>query len=110
MVARVAQQMGVELMQEVGCSICSEDYTSEKTILKYMTEGMLLQKFLTKTNIASQSVVIIDEAHESTPSTDVFFGLVMDITRFRPDMKLLISSSTLDMDKTCDFSTHLRKS
>ena len=45
------------------------------------------------------SVLIIDEAHERTLHTDVLFGLVKDIARFRPDLKLLISSATLDADK-----------
>ena len=45
------------------------------------------------------SVLIIDEAHERTLHTDVLFGLVKDISRFRPDLKLLISSATLDADK-----------
>jgi pre-mRNA-splicing factor ATP-dependent RNA helicase DHX16 len=43
--------------------------------------------------------MIIDEAHERTLHTDILFGLVKDITRFRPDLKLLISSATLDAEK-----------
>ena len=45
------------------------------------------------------SVLIIDEAHERTLHTDILFGLVKDIARFRPDLKLLISSATLDAQK-----------
>ena len=47
--------------------------------------------------------MIIDEAHERTLHTDVLFGLVKDIARFRPDLKLLISSATLDADKFSTF-------
>jgi len=43
--------------------------------------------------------MIVDEAHERTLHTDILFGLVKDIARFRPDLKLLISSATLDADK-----------
>lgn len=49
------------------------------------------------------SVMIVDEAHERTLHTDILFGLVKDIVRFRPDLKLLISSATLDSDKFSQF-------
>jgi pre-mRNA-splicing factor ATP-dependent RNA helicase DHX16 len=49
------------------------------------------------------SALIVDEAHERTLHTDILFGLVKDIARFRPDMKLLISSATLDSDKFSQF-------
>lgn len=48
-------------------------------------------------------VMIIDEAHERTLHTDILFGLVKDIVRFRPDLKLIISSATLDAQKFSDF-------
>lgn len=51
------------------------------------------------TYFSLSSVMIIDEAHERTLHTDVLFGLVKDIARFRPDLKLLISSATLDAEK-----------
>lgn len=101
--ARVSQEMGVKLGHEVGYSIRFEDCTSEKTILKYMTDGMLLREFLGEPDLAGYSVIMVDEAHERTLSTDVLFGLVKDITRFRPDLKLLISSATLDAEKFSDY-------
>jgi pre-mRNA-splicing factor ATP-dependent RNA helicase DHX16 len=101
--ARVAQEMGVKLGAQVGYAIRFEDCTSERTILKYMTDGMLLREFLTEPDVASYSVIIIDEAHERTLHTDVLFGLVKDIARFRPDLKLLISSATLDAEKFSSF-------
>lgn len=94
--ARVAQEMGVKLGNEVGYSIRFEDCTSERTIIKYMTDGMLLREFLMEPDLESYSVIIIDEAHERTLHTDVLFGLVKDIARFRSDLKLLISSATMD--------------
>ncbi|KAL4184341.1 hypothetical protein AMTRI_Chr10g225120 [Amborella trichopoda] len=101
--ARVAQEMGVKLGHEVGYSIRFEDCTSDKTILKYMTDGMLMREFLGEPDLASYSVIMVDEAHERTLSTDILFGLVKDITRFRPDIKLLISSATLDAEKFSDY-------
>ena len=101
--ARVAQEMDVKLGNEVGYSIRFEDCTSERTILKYMTDGMLLREFLGEPDLASYSVMIIDEAHERTLHTDVLFGLIKDIARFRSDLKLLISSATLDAAKFSEF-------
>lgn len=101
--ARVAVEMGVKLGNEVGYSIRFEDCTSERTVLKYMTDGTLHREFLSEPDLASYSVMIIDEAHERTLHTDILFGLVKDIARFRPDLKLLISSATLDAEKFSKF-------
>ena len=49
------------------------------------------------------SVMMIDEAHERTLHTDILFGLVKDIARFRPDLKLLISSATMDAEKFSEY-------
>ncbi|CEI93326.1 Putative Adenosinetriphosphatase [Rhizopus microsporus] len=101
--ARVAEEMGVHLGQEVGYSIRFEDCTSERTVVKYMTDGMLLREFMTEPDLASYSCMIIDEAHERTLSTDILFGLIKDIARFRPDLKLLISSATMNAQKFSEF-------
>ncbi|GAB1600938.1 pre-mRNA-splicing factor ATP-dependent RNA helicase DHX16 [Argonauta hians] len=101
--SRVAEEMSFKLGNEVGYSIRFEDCTSERTILKYMTDGMLLREFLSEPDLASYSVIIVDEAHERTLHTDILFGLVKDIARFRPDLKLLISSATLDAEKFSEF-------
>ncbi|CAI5489924.1 unnamed protein product [Closterium sp. Naga37s-1] len=101
--ARVAQEVGCKLGHEVGYSIRFEDCTSDKTVLKYMTDGMLLREFLGEPDLASYSVMMVDEAHERTLHTDVLFGLVKDIARFRPDLKLLISSATLDAEKFSEY-------
>lgn len=101
--ARVADEMGVRLGQECGYSIRFEDCTSDKTVVKYMTDGMLLREFLTNPDLGSYSAIMIDEAHERTLSTDILFGLLKDIARFRSDLKLIISSATLDADKFSEF-------
>ena len=98
--ARVSQEMNVKLGQDVGYSIRFEDCTSNHTVIKYMTDGMLLREFLTEPDLAGYSVMMIDEAHERTLHTDVLFGLVKDISRFREnDFRLIISSATMDADK-----------
>lgn len=101
--ARVAEEIGVKLGNEVGYSIRFEDCTSERTVIKYMTDGMLLREFLSEPDLAGYTALIVDEAHERTLHTDILFGLVKDIARFRPDLKLLISSATLDSDKFSEF-------
>ncbi len=60
-----------------------------------MTDGMLLRELLTEPDLKSYSALMIDEAHERTLHTDILFALVKDISRFRPDFKLLISSATV---------------
>jgi pre-mRNA-splicing factor ATP-dependent RNA helicase DHX16 len=105
--ARVSTEMNVKLGQEVGYSIRFEDCCSEKTVIKYMTDGMLLREFLTEPDLASYSVMMIDEAHERTLHTDVLFGLVKDISRFRDDdFRLVISSATLDAEKFSEYFDH----
>eukprot|EP00954_Amorphochlora_amoebiformis_P015873 1246438-Amorphochlora_amoeboformis.AAC.1 len=95
--------MGTKLGHEVGYSIRFEDCTSESTRLKYMTDGMLLREFLGEPDLKSYSVMMIDEAHERTLHTDVLFGLIKDIARFRQDIKILISSATLNATKFSNY-------
>ncbi|KAM4878290.1 pre-mRNA-splicing factor ATP-dependent RNA helicase DHX16 isoform 2-T2 [Sylvia borin] len=104
--ARVAVEMGTKLGNEVGYSIRFEDCTSERTVLKYMTDGMLLREFLTEPDLASYSVIMVDEAHERTLHTDVLFGLIKDIARFRPRLKVLVASATLDTERFSAFFDH----
>ncbi|CAE6450412.1 unnamed protein product [Rhizoctonia solani] len=101
--ARVAEEMGTKVGYEVGYSIRFEDCTSDKTVLKYMTDGMLLREFLTEPDLAGYAALIIDEAHERTLSTDILFALVKDIARFRPELRLLISSATMDAKKFSEY-------
>lgn len=101
--ARVAEEMNSRLGHEVGYSIRFEDCTSEKTIIKYMTDGMLLREFLLEPDLSSYSCIVIDEAHERTLHTDILFGLVKDLARFRKDLKVLISSATLDADRFSEY-------
>lgn len=97
--ARVAQEMNVKLGHEVGYSIRFENCTSKSTVIQYMTDGMLLREILTEPDLAGYSCMVIDEAHERTLHSDILFGLVKDIVRFRSDLKLIISSATMDAEK-----------
>ncbi|KAG8895382.1 hypothetical protein FRC01_012410, partial [Tulasnella sp. 417] len=97
--ARVADELGTKVGYEVGYSIRFENCTSDKTVLKYMTDGMLLRELLTEPSLEGYSALVIDEAHERTLSTDILFALVKDIARFRPDLRVLVSSATMDAEK-----------
>ncbi|KAF8192739.1 mRNA splicing factor RNA helicase [Mycena galopus ATCC 62051] len=97
--ARVAAEMGVKLGDEVGYAIRFQDCTNERTVLKYMTDGMLLREFSTAPDLSEYSAIVIDEAHERTLSMDILFALVKDVAKARPDLRVLISSATLDAAK-----------
>ena len=101
--ARVSEEMGVKLGHEVGYSIRFEDNTSDSTLVKYMTDGMLLREFLTDPTLSEYSVMIIDEAHERTLHTDILFGLVKDLVNARDDFKVIIASATIDAEKFSKF-------
>lgn len=101
--ARVADEVGCKLGNEVGYTIRFEDKSSEKTVIKYMTDGMLLREFLTDPELSTYSAIMIDEAHERTLHTDILFGLLKDIAKFRPELRLLISSATLNAKKFSEY-------
>lgn len=101
--ARVADEMGVKIGNEVGYSIRFEDSTSDKTVLKYMTDGMLLREFMTEPDLGGYAALMIDEAHERTVHTDILLALVKDLARERPEMKLLISSATMNAAKFAEY-------
>ena len=73
---RVAEEVGCLIGEEVGYAIRFEDCTSEDTVIKYMTDGMLLREALLDDMMSQYSVIMLDEAHERTIHTDVLFGLL----------------------------------
>ncbi|KAF4522429.1 hypothetical protein B566_EDAN012329 [Ephemera danica] len=79
---RVSDEMGTNLGDEVGYAIRFEDCTSEKTIIKYMTDGILLRESLREPDLDHYSAIIMDEAHERSLSTDVLFGLLREFALF----------------------------
>ncbi|CAB4255400.1 similar to Saccharomyces cerevisiae YNR011C PRP2 RNA-dependent ATPase in the DEAH-box family, required for activation of the spliceosome before the first transesterification step in RNA splicing [Maudiozyma barnettii] len=97
---RVSDEMNVVLGTEVGYSIRFDEKTTPgKTILKYMTDGMLLREVLTDPELSKYSCIMIDEAHERTLATDVLLGLLKNIMKQRKSLKLLISSATVNAKK-----------
>ena len=96
---RVSEEMNVRLGQEVGYCIRFEDYTSPRTVIKYMTDGMLLRECLMDPSLNQYSVIMLDEAHERTIHTDVLFGLLKNAMQERKDLRLIVTSATLDAEK-----------
>jgi pre-mRNA-splicing factor ATP-dependent RNA helicase DHX38/PRP16 len=100
---RVSEEMSVELGQECGYAIRFEDCTSENTLIKYMTDGVLLRESLREKDLDSYSAIIMDEAHERSLNTDVLFGILRKVIQRRRDIKLVVTSATLNSDKFAQF-------
>ncbi|KAL3644364.1 hypothetical protein CASFOL_012296 [Castilleja foliolosa] len=96
---RVAEEFGCRLGEEVGYAIRFEDCSSPDTVIKYMTDGMLLREILVDEDLSQYSVIMLDEAHERTIHTDVLFGLLKQLIKRRPDLHLIVTSATLDAEK-----------
>uniref|UniRef100_A0A8C5YVG1 DEAH-box helicase 8 n=1 Tax=Marmota marmota marmota TaxID=9994 RepID=A0A8C5YVG1_MARMA len=96
---RVSEEFGCCLGQEVGYTIRFEDCTSPETVIKYMTDGMLLRECLIDPDLTQYAIIMLDEAHERTIHTDVLFGLLKKTVQKRQDMKLIVTSATLDAVK-----------
>ncbi|KAK9770219.1 putative Pre-mRNA-splicing factor ATP-dependent RNA helicase prp22 [Seiridium cardinale] len=96
---RVSEEVGCELGEEVGYTIRFEDKTGPATKIKYMTDGMLQREILMDPNLERYSVIMLDEAHERTIATDILFALLKKTCKHRPDLKIIVTSATLDADK-----------
>ncbi|OII73937.1 PRP16p pre-mRNA splicing family SFII helicase [Cryptosporidium ubiquitum] len=96
---RVADEMNVDLGEEVGYTIRFEDFTSKSTVIKYMTDGVLMRESLNDPELERYSVIIMDEAHERSLSTDVLFGIFRSVLLNRRDFRLIVTSATMDSEK-----------
>jgi len=105
--ARVSDEMDVTLGTYVGYTIRFEDISSpHETVIKFLTDGMLLREAMGDPMIRKYSVVVLDEAHERTLATDVIMGLLKEILPKRRkhsdpggELKVVVMSATLDADK-----------
>lgn len=101
---RVSEEMNCVLGEEVGYSIRFEDRTShKKTIVKYMTDGVLLREILVDPTLENYSCVIMDEAHERSLNTDILLGLFKVLLSKRKDLKLIVTSATMNADRFSSF-------
>ncbi|KFY59752.1 hypothetical protein V496_05548 [Pseudogymnoascus sp. VKM F-4515 (FW-2607)] len=102
---RVAEEFGCTLGQEVGYSIRFEDVTSAATKIKFLTDGLLLREALVDPLLSRYSVIMVDEAHERSLSTDVLLGVLRKIHKRRPELRIIVSSATLQAEEFLTFFT-----
>ncbi|XP_072445354.1 ATP-dependent RNA helicase DHX33 isoform X1 [Chiloscyllium punctatum] len=101
--ARVSEEKKTELGTLIGYTVRFEDLTSDKSKIKFLTDGMLLREAIGDPLLRRYSVVILDEAHERTVHTDVLFGIVKAAQKKRKELskmplKVLVMSATMDVD------------
>lgn len=89
--------------QIVGYKIRFEDTTSQNTRLKLMTDGILLQEFKQDPLLLKYSAIVIDEAHERSLNIDFILGLLREVCKTRKNLKLIISSATINTRTFSDF-------
>ncbi|KRY69080.1 putative ATP-dependent RNA helicase DHX35 -like protein, partial [Trichinella pseudospiralis] len=101
---RVAEERASILGHEVGYVVRFDDFTqSDKTRVKFMTDGILVREIMKDPLLNQFSVVIVDEAHERNVNTDITLGLLRKIIAKRPELRLIISSATLDAKEFHNF-------
>jgi len=101
--ARVASELECELGQEVGYQIRFEERTSPRTYVKFMTDGILLAEIQGDRLLRRYDTLIIDEAHERSLTIDFLLGWLKSILPERPDLKVLISSATIETERFSEF-------
>jgi len=103
---RVAEEMRCQVGEEVGYSIRFEDVTSARTKIKFLTDGMLLREALVDPLLSRYSVIMVDEAHERSLSSDILLGLLKKIKKRRPELRIVVSSATLEAEAFAKFFAH----
>ncbi|KAG1469503.1 hypothetical protein G6F56_003220 [Rhizopus delemar] len=107
---RVSEETMTRLGSKVGYTVRFDDTSSSETILKYLTDGMLLREILSDELLLRYKVVVLDEAHERTLRTDMLFGMIKKIQQIREEkhkqgeedvhpLKIVVMSATLDAEK-----------
>ena len=100
MAKRVCYEKNYTLGKEIGYTIRFGDNSSENTIIKYVTDGILVKECLTDNNLNKYHVVIIDEAHERSLYSDILFALIKQVVKVRNgSLKLIIMSATLNTEQ-----------
>ncbi|HVU17220.1 MAG TPA: ATP-dependent RNA helicase HrpA [Candidatus Didemnitutus sp.] len=93
---RVAEELNVAWGREVGCKIRFADQTSPETVVKFMTDGMLLAELHGDPDLREYDTIIVDEAHERSLNIDFILGHLRRLRVRRPDLRIVITSATID--------------
>jgi ATP-dependent helicase HrpA len=101
--ARVAQEVGTPLGTDVGYQIRFEDRTTKQTAVKFMTDGILLAEIQGARLLRKYSTLIIDEAHERSLTIDFLLGWIKRILPERKDLKVVVSSATIETERFSAF-------
>ncbi|KZN31716.1 RNA helicase [Pseudoalteromonas luteoviolacea CPMOR-2] len=100
---RIAEEVGCELGEEVGFKIRFSDQVSDRSYIKLMTDGILLAEIQQDRFLNQYDTIIIDEAHERSLNIDFILGYLKNLLPKRPDLKVIITSATIDPER---FSKH----
>ena len=100
---RVAEELGTTLGEQVGFQVRFTDQVSERTLVKFMTDGILLAETQGDPWLSAYDTVIIDEAHERSLNIDFLLGYLKRLAQKRPELKIIVTSATID---TARFSGH----
>jgi ATP-dependent helicase HrpA len=100
---RVAEELQVPLGGAVGYQVRFNDAASEQTAIKFMTDGILLAEIQTDRWLSKYDTIIVDEAHERSLNIDFLLGYLKQLLPKRPDLKLIVTSATID---TARFAAH----
>ena len=93
---RLAEELNMEWGREIGCKVRFSDDTSPRTYIKFMTDGMLLAEAQGDPVLSEYEVIILDEAHERSLNIDFLLGRLKQLLAKRNDLKLIITSATID--------------
>jgi HrpA-like RNA helicase len=100
---RVTQEIGPKLAKSVAYAVRFSDTSNRDTKLKFLTDGVLLGEILRDPELSAYACIVLDEAHERSISTDILFGLIRQLMTRRADLRVLVTSATLDAQKFSTF-------
>ena len=101
--ARIAEELGQSLGQSAGFRVRFADQVSDATRLVLMTDGLLLAELTSDPLLRRYDTIIVDEAHERTLNVDLLLGVLKRLLPRRPDLKLIVTSATLDVERVSRF-------